>query len=228
MDQWDKKMAEINATLDRIAKRQEEAEKRHAEWQKEAEKRQKEADKRHAKWQKEAEKRQEEADRRQEKADKEWEDLRNSLKETQRILSGVGISNGMVAEELVYRSLQKSMTFCGVVFDRISYPLHQSITLLDGKKIEGEFDVALLNGTSAAIIDVKYRVRKEDIDYLINVQMPKFKTVLPQCRDYKMYLGIGGMAFEKGMEEEALRRGVAVLRLNDNFVEVCDEGVKVW
>lgn len=214
MRQWERQMAEINATLDRVAKRQEEYEKLQKE-------RREEDAKRLVEWQAEAEKR-------QKKADKGWEDLQNSLKETQRILSGVGISNGMVAEELVYRSLQKSMTFCGVVFDRISYPLHQSITLLDGKKIEGEFDVALLNGTSAAIIDVKYRVRKEDIDYLINVQMPKFKTVLPQYKDYKMYLGIGGMAFEKDMDKEALRRGVAVLRLNDDFVEVRDEGVKVW
>jgi len=214
MEQWEKEMAEIRATLDMVVKRQEEA----AKWQEEA-------DKRHAKWLEENEM---ERAKRQEEAERKSAELRDSIKETQKILSGMGVSNGMVAEELVYRSLQKNMTFGGVVFDRISYPLHQSITLPDGKKVEGEFDVVLLNGTSAAIIDVKYRVRKEDIAYLVDVQMPKFKVVLPQYKDYKMYLGLGGMAFEKDTEQEALQRGIGVLRLNDDFVEVRDEGVKVW
>lgn len=178
--------------------------------------------------------------RRQEESDKHYAKLRKesrkehvefmaSMKELRETLSGMGVSNGMVAEGVVYNSLKKSMTFGGVTFDRVSHSVEESITLPGGKRVEGEFDVVLSNCTSVAIIEVKYRVRAEDIDYLVDVQMPKFKVVLPQYKDCKVYLGIGGMAFEKGVKQCALRRGIGVLELSDNLVkEVRDKNVKAW
>jgi len=143
-------------------------------------------------------------------------------------LGGIGENNGLVAEELVYHSLEKSMTFAGVEFDSIEHGVERSRKLADGKRVKGEYDVVLENGSSVAVIEVKYRVGKSVLDKLINEQLPKFRLIFPQYKDFKMYLGLGGMSFEKGVAEEARSMGIATLMLNGEAVEIHDENVKVW
>jgi hypothetical protein len=171
----------------------------------------------------------------EEKSEKEFAKLREDLvklkdsqKEMQNVLSGIGISNGLVAEDLIYNSLYKRMSFGGVTFDDIDQGIRRGKKLPDGKKIQGEFDVILFNGASIAIIDVKYRVRKEDIDYLIDVQMTKFKILFPQYKDFRTYLGLGGLSFQKGVERDALQRGIATLKLKGDAVEIHDENLIVY
>jgi hypothetical protein len=43
-----------------------------------------------------------------------------------------------------------------------------------------------------------------------------------------MYLGLGGMTFERGVAEEAHRQGIATLMLSGDAVEIDDKDVKAW
>jgi len=164
----------------------------------------------------------------QEENEKRWTKLEKSQKEMQKVLSGIGISNGLVAEDLIYNSLSKKMSFGGITFDDIDQGIRRGKRLPDGSKIMGEYDVVLFNGAAVAIIEVKYRVRKEDIDYLIDVQMPKFKVIFPQYKDFDVYLGLGGMSFQKGVERDALQRGIGTFKLKGETVEINDKRLKVW
>jgi hypothetical protein len=143
-------------------------------------------------------------------------------------LGNIGHNNGLVAEEIVYHSLNKNMTFAGIEFDSIDKGVTREKKLPDGKKVKGEYDVVLLNGTSVAIIEVKHRVGQEALKRLIEVQLPRFRQIFPQYKDFKMYLGLGGMSFEKGIEEEAHRQGIATLMLGGDAVEINDKDVKAW
>ncbi|MDR1229875.1 MAG: hypothetical protein LBK61_00585 [Spirochaetaceae bacterium] len=94
-------LAELGAKMDRQS---EEAEKRRAEWQKEAEKRQEEADRRQAEWQKEAEKRQKEAEeqakKRAEEAEKRRAEAAVTMEELKRTVDRVTKSAGRFANAI--------------------------------------------------------------------------------------------------------------------------------
>ena len=143
-------------------------------------------------------------------------------------LGGIGDSNGFFAEDAIYDSLYESKRFGGVKFGCVSRGMKGELDLPNGEHIKGEYDVVLINSTSVAIVEAKYRVRKKDLDRLINVQLPRFRMVFPVYAAYKVYLGIGGMSFESGVEEEALERGVGTLKLNGEAVVVNDKDVKAW
>ena len=150
------------------------------------------------------------------------------LAATSAELSGVGITNGMLTEDLIYNSLCDTMTFGGAAFDDIDRSIRRKRKGPDGQKIRGEFDVVLYNCNAIALIDIKYRARIGDIDYLINTQLPKFRMFFPQYQNFKTYLGLGGLAFEEGVEAAALRMGIGTLKLNGDVVEVNDGNLKIW
>ena len=163
-----------------------------------------------------------------ENSEREMAQLKKSQEEMQKVLSGIGISNGLVAEDLIFNSLNNRMSFGGITFDDIDQGIRRGKRLPDGSKVVGEYDVVLFNGAAIAIIDVKYRVRKEDIEYLIDVHMPKFKVLFPQYKDFNVYLGLGGMSFQRGVERDALQRGIGTFKLKGEIVEINDKHLKVW
>jgi len=153
--------------------------------------------------------------------DKKFAEMREEL-------GNIGHNNGLVAEEIVYHSLNKNMTFAGIEFDFIDHGTVRTRKLSDGKKVKGEYDVLLYNGTSVAIIEVKHRVGRDALKRLIEVQMPRFRQIFPEYKDCKMYLGLGGMSFEKDIAEEAQSLGIATLTLSGDAVEINDKNVKAW
>jgi hypothetical protein len=143
-------------------------------------------------------------------------------------VNGIGDSNGFFAEDAIYDSLYESKRFGGVQFGCVSRGMKGDLDLPNGEHIKGEYDVVLINSTSVAIVEAKYRVREKDLDRLLTVQLPRFKLIFPVYAAYKVYLGIGGMSFESGVEEEALERGVGTLKLNGEAVVINDANVKAW
>jgi len=155
------------------------------------------------------------------KSDEKFADMREEL-------GNIGHNNGLVAEEIVYHSLAKDMVFAGIKFETVDHGTVRSRKLSDGKKVKGEYDVLLYNGTSVAIIEVKHRVGRDALTRLVEVQLPRFRQIFPEYKDCKMYLGLGGMSFEKGIAEEAHRQGIATLTLSGDAVEIDDKDVKAW
>jgi len=152
----------------------------------------------------------------------------NEIAKIHKELGGIGENNGLIAEEIVFHSLEKDKVFAGIKFDSVDHGTVRSRTLPDGKNVKGEYDVLLYNGTSVAIIEVKHRVGKEALKRLVEVQLPRFRQIFPEHKDAKMYLGLGGMSFEKGIAEEARRQGIATLTLSGDAVEINDKDVKAW
>ena len=143
-------------------------------------------------------------------------------------LGGIGDSNGFFAEDAIYESLYERKMFGGVKFGCVSRGMKGELELPNGEYIKGEYDVVLINSTSAAIVEAKYRVRKKDLDRLLTVQLPRFKLIFPVYATFKVYLGLGGMSFESGVEEEALQSGVGTLKLCGEAVVINDKNVKAW
>jgi len=181
-------------------------------------------------------------ERQMEKTERQMEETKKQMAETEKQMAendrkfalmrkevaGIGDSNGLVAEDVVYESLLYDKLFGGIKFDRITRRMAGGIDLPNGESVNGEYDVVLFNGTSIAVVEAKYRVRKHDVEQLINVQLPKFKLIFPEYAKYKIYLGIGGMSFDSGVEEEAQQKGIGTLKLGGEAVEINDKNVKAW
>jgi hypothetical protein len=162
------------------------------------------------------------------KTGKQMEETDRKIAEIHKELGNIGKNNGLVAEEIVFHSLAKNKIFAGIMFDSVDHGTVRSRTLPDGRSVTGEYDVLLENGSAVAIIEVKHRVGQEALKRLVEVQLPRFRQIFPEYKDCKMYLGLGGMSFEKGIAEEAHRQGIATLTLSGDAVEINDKDVKAW
>jgi hypothetical protein len=162
------------------------------------------------------------------RTDKQMAETDRQIAKIHKELGNIGQNNGLIAEEIVFHSLEKDRIFAGIKFDFVDHGTVRSGALPDGKRVKGEYDVLLKNGTSVAIIEVKHRVGQEALERLIEVQLPRFRQIFPEHKDAKMYLGLGGMSFEKGVAEKARSLGIATLTLSGDAVEINDKDVKAW
>ena len=129
------------------------------------------------------------------------------LLETKRVVSGIGINLGDVAEDFFGASLQEKKMLGNVPFDAVALQLkaHKG-------KIQDEFDVVMYNGHAIGIVEVKHKVHPADIEKLISGKLPNFRKLFPQYAGFDFYLGIAGMSIPKDAREMAEKAGLAVLR----------------
>jgi hypothetical protein len=163
-----------------------------------------------------------------EKMEKQQEETAKSFAELHKELGGIGDSNGKFSEAYFYNSLFNSMHFGGKDFDNIDKGLKRSKKLPDGNKLTGEYDVVMYNGNTIALIEVKYKVKKNHIENLKTNQVKMFKELFPQYANFDFYLGIAGLSFEDNTEKEALEQGIGVLRPKGENVEIIDDNLKVY
>jgi len=129
------------------------------------------------------------------------------LLETKRVVSGIGINLGDVAEDFFGASLQEKKMLGNVQFDAVALQLkaHKG-------RIQDEFDVVMYNGHAIGIVEVKHKVHPADIEKLISGKLPNFRKLFPQYAGFDFYLGIAGMSIPKDALEMAEKAGLAVLR----------------
>ena len=194
-----------------------EADRRDAE----ADKRNAEADKRNA----EADKRNAEADKRSAEADKRSAETSRQIKELKEMIGGMANSNGMFAEEFFFNAIDNSdKKLFGEQF-------HECISSVKrynkGKQKRSEQDVLLVNCNSVAIVEVKYKARKEDIQKLID-RPPVFKVLYPEYQTHRIYLGLAAMSFDAGVEDETIKNGIAIIKQVGDTIVISDENLKVF
>jgi hypothetical protein len=92
-----------------------------------------------------------------------------------------------------------------------------------------EFDLLLLNGKSAAIIEVKYRAKPENItvEKLLS-RIEPFKVLFPDYKNCKIYLGVAAMSFNKYLAKQLHEAGIATIHQEGKKMVVWDMGVKVF
>ena len=180
-----------------------------------------------------------EADRRAAEREKEWQEIRQKMKETSekidkhseqikeqsKMINGISESNGAAAEETIYNSLERDMTFAGIRFDSIEKNRKKYLKKL---KLKGEYDVLLENGDVLALIETKYRVRKDDVFKFATTKLDIFRKLYPMYDKYKIILGVGGMSFDDDAIKEAEEYGVGIIKIVGDKVEYYTEGIKTY
>jgi len=165
------------------------------------------------------EKRQAEFAKSQAAFEKRMVDLDARIAATNDTVNGIGKSNGMFAEDIYYRTLWRKKEFAGIHFDDVSNSFGGIKKLPDGKRLQDQFDIVMLNDAAAAIIESKYRARKDDVKTLVEKKVNNFKILFSDYKDLKIYLGLAALAFEDDVVEEARKYGVGLLQQVGDAVE---------
>ncbi|MDX2196223.1 MAG: hypothetical protein NW207_07380 [Cytophagales bacterium] len=145
------------------------------------------------------------------------------LKETAQILSNIGINIGHTAEEFFYYSLQDNPKLGNIVFDYVSPNISNM-----HKGLQDEFDIVMYNGDSIALIEIKHKVHPSDIETLKTNKVNNFRYLFPLYKDYKIYLGIGGLSVPKDIENKAQKEGIAVLRQKGEIAQIQADSLKAY
>ncbi len=138
------------------------------------------------------------------------------------MLNGITDSQGLVAEEFFFNSLADALKVGGVQYDGITSNIKRKI---NGKQIE--IDLLLDNGTSLAIIEVKYRARAKNIEQLKNT-VATYRELFPQHKDFKIYGGIASFNVDDTVTAQAHEQGFFVLKRKGDLLEVDAQGMRAF
>ena len=156
----------------------------------------------------------------------EKDEIWRLVKENSKLINGISKSNGDMAEDTVYNSLEQDMTFAGINFDFIARNWKKHSKKLNMKS---EYDVILENGDTMALIETKYKVRKDDVSKLVAKETEnRFRKLFPNYNNYKILLGIGGMSFDDDAIKEAKENGVGIIKVIGDKVEYYTDGIKIY
>ena len=154
-----------------------------------------------------------EFDRRNAETDKQIKSLTEQV-------AGITKSNGDFAEDYFFNSFEKGQqNFFGEKFDRIIRG--------KGHIVEDEYDVVMLNGHSAGIIEVKYKARKEDISKALK-KVDSFRANFPEYKNHKIYLALAALTFNEALQRECIKQGIVVIKQVGDTVIVYNKHLKAF
>ncbi|MDI9334884.1 MAG: hypothetical protein QM533_10975 [Cytophagales bacterium] len=133
-------------------------------------------------------------------------ELAESFKNVNKQLGGIGVSQGLVAEEFFYNTLLDKPQIGSLKFDQIN------MNMQGGKKSDRfECDIAAINGKSLALIEVKYNVHEDAVEQ-VESHVRRFRKFFPYYAKRKIYGGVAGFHISKDVAELAHKKGFFVLK----------------
>ncbi|GHU60901.1 hypothetical protein FACS1894121_1660 [Bacteroidia bacterium] len=163
----------------------------------------------------------------QEKESADWKARWKKIEEAQTNLSkeigGISNNNGYFAEEYFINALQKNKTFAGIRYDYVDPNMKYRLG-----NVQDEFDIVMFNGSSIAIIEVKYRVQLDFLTTLTTQKVQNFRTLFPAYAKHKIYLGIASMSFNKKVIMGAKKLGIGMLKPQGDTLECDTEHIKAY
>jgi Holliday junction resolvase-like predicted endonuclease len=133
---------------------------------------------------------------------------------TLEMLTGITTSQGLVSEEFFYNTLADTLCVAGIKYDSITSNIKHKV---NGKWME--VDLLLENGSSLAIIEVKYRARNSNIEQLKNT-IKNYREAFPQHKQFKIYAGIASFSIDEVVATQAHAQGFFILKRKGDLLEV--------
>jgi len=153
-----------------------------------------------------------------EKMDKQ-EKLLDKMREQ---IGGISRSNGEFCEEYFINSFKENPTLFGERFDRV-LEYHRP----DPFVIDDEYDLVLRNGTTIALIEMKYKAGINDVGKMFS-KLNSYRANYPMFKDCKIYLCLASFRFPKAIRERAADEGVVLIQQRGDKIEVISENLKTW
>ena len=93
-----------------------------------------------------------------------------------------------------------------------------------------EIDILLENEQEVVVIEVKTKVKVEDVRDLLE-KLASFKRYFPRYKEARVYGAIAGIDFEEEADKYAYRQGLFVLKFKEGVVKIANDQKfkpKVW
>ena len=168
--------------------------------------------KENAKQIKELQKSQKKTDEQMKKTDQELKELKKSVDKVCKSIGNHTNNVGKVTEEFFYKGLSKKMKLGNVKYDLIRTNL--------GERQGKEYDIVMVNGDSVAVISVKYKLHKKDIDKFFREDLREFKKYFPEFKSYKLYAGIASKLITESQAKKIKDLGLFAISQAGKDVEV--------
>jgi predicted AAA+ superfamily ATPase len=146
--------------------------------------------------------------------EKRFRELWNSIDRVNQQLGGVGEDLGEDAENFFADSLRADKTIGGIRFDEV----HTKVKGGEPGQ-QQEYDLILEGRGTAAVIEVKYKFRKRDLEQLDH-QMQRIKSDFPSFRRKRLFGGIAAFSIPTEVAHAARARGYFVLRRRGHLMRV--------
>ena len=157
-----------------------------------------------------------ETDRKFAKTDRKFDRIEEQL-------GGLSNNMGYHAEQFFQGVFEEKLEFGGMKYDEMI----PNLTYID-KGVKIEFDIALLNGDSIALIEVKNRIHPDFVDELAEERIENFRKFFPKYKDYRAYLGIAGFSFSDEVLERAGRYGIGIVKQVGEGVEIKADNLRMY
>ena len=129
-----------------------------------------------------------------------------SQKQLRRELGGIGHTQGEIAEDLFGRSLIPLMIKREIVLDQVIQRLKDF-----GTK---EYDVVGLNSTKVVLLEVKTKLRQQDVEDFLNKKILAFRQDFPKYSDRDIIGAVGALVVKEEVSDYAISNGLYVLTQN--------------
>jgi hypothetical protein len=138
-------------------------------------------------------------------------------------VGGIDDNIGHHAEQFFQNVFEEKLRFGGIKYDEMIPNLKYK-----GKHDEVEFDIALVNGDSVALIEVKHRIHPSFVIDIAERKIEKFRKYFQEFRDYKAYLGIAAFSFSDEVLDQAGKYGVGIVRQVGEGIEMETKNLKAY
>jgi len=161
-----------------------------------------------------------------EQAEKETKDLKERMKETDRLIGDLGNRFGELAEHLVAPNIMKKFNELDFNFTRCSLDL--VIKEPDGPQIIAEVDIMLENGDTVVAVEVKAKPKQADVDKHAK-RMEVLRHSATQRGDTRKYQGaVAGAIMSQSLRDYILKKGFYLIEQTGDTVRICiPEGFKI-
>ncbi|MDR0516932.1 MAG: hypothetical protein LBH25_07810 [Fibromonadaceae bacterium] len=156
-----------------------------------------------------------ETDRKMQETAQQMKETDRMIKELSRRIGGIDENQGHHAEQFFQDVFRRRLEFGMVKYDEMI----PNLTHI-GKGAKIEFDIALLNGSSIALIEVKNRIHPNFVKEFAEERVEKFRKFFPEFSDYSAYLGIAGFSFSDEVLDQASRYGIGIIKQVGEGVEI--------
>ena len=162
---------------------------------------------------------------RQAATDRLIEKVSKQIARTEKMVGGISNTHGSFAEEYFFNSFNKGKkNFFGEKFDKM---LKFELVNDANKKTKAEYDILLINGSSVAIIEVKFKVREKAVKHVMG-KIKHFRQNFPEYKNHRVYLGIASLVFDTQVEAECEKNGIAIIKQEGDSVIINDTNLKAF
>ncbi|GBU23662.1 hypothetical protein R83H12_00278 [Fibrobacteria bacterium R8-3-H12] len=155
--------------------------------------------------------------------DRKVQETTETVKELSRRLGGIDDNQGHHAEQFFQDVFKRKLEFGMVKYDEMIPNLAYK-----GKKGEIEFDIALVNGDTIALIEVKNRIHPKFVKDFAEDRVEKFREFFREFEDYDVYLGIAGFSFSDEVLDRASAYGIGIVKQVGEGVEIKADNLRVY